>query len=76
MPTSIQSLAKALDGEADKVELMEKAKSISLLNSSNELLINVAEEKDAAEVWGKLDAIYPMKVLNIHLYIPKWMFQF
>ncbi|KAK3429269.1 hypothetical protein EUGRSUZ_E00678 [Eucalyptus grandis] len=52
-----QGLAKSLDVEDklpiimkafERVELMEKAKSIILLNLSNEILIEVAEEKDAA----------------------------
>ncbi|KAK3431817.1 hypothetical protein EUGRSUZ_E03583 [Eucalyptus grandis] len=51
-----QGLAKALDGEDElpiivkafeRVKLMEKAKSIILLNLTDEVLIEVAEEKDA-----------------------------
>ncbi|KAK3414061.1 hypothetical protein EUGRSUZ_I02567 [Eucalyptus grandis] len=51
-----QGLAKALDGEgelpiimkaSERVKLMEKAKSIILLNLSDEVLIEVVEEKDA-----------------------------
>ncbi|KAK3418389.1 hypothetical protein EUGRSUZ_H04348 [Eucalyptus grandis] len=52
-----QGLAKALDGEDElpiimkaskMVELMEKAKSTILLNFSDEVLIEITEEKDAA----------------------------
>ncbi|KAK3433690.1 hypothetical protein EUGRSUZ_D00985 [Eucalyptus grandis] len=52
-----QGLAKALDDKdelpiimkaSERVELMEKAKSTIMLNLSDEVLIEVVEEKDAA----------------------------
>ncbi|KAI6673870.1 hypothetical protein NL676_001776 [Syzygium grande] len=82
---TIQGLAKALDGEdelpiimkaTDKVDLMERAKSIILLNLSDEVLIEVVEEKDAAALWAKLQALYVTKGLNNRLYMLKRMFQF
>ncbi|KAK3433708.1 hypothetical protein EUGRSUZ_D01009 [Eucalyptus grandis] len=54
---------KALDGEYEsliimkafeRVELMERANSIILLNLSDEVLIEVAEKKDAVALWAKL----------------------
>jgi len=54
---TIQCLAKASDGENElpiimktskRVELMERADSIILLNLSDEVLIEVAKEKDTA----------------------------
>ena len=80
-----QGLAKALDGEdglpiimkaADKAELMKRAKSIILLNLSDEVLIEVVEEKDVAALWAKLQALYVTKGLNNRLYMLKRMFQF
>ncbi|KAL3751810.1 hypothetical protein ACJRO7_012617 [Eucalyptus globulus] len=80
-----QGLAKALEGKAQlpetmrdakKDELMEKAKSIILLNLSDEVLIEVAEEEDAAALWAKLQALYVKKGLNNRLYMLKRMFQF
>ncbi|KAK3445025.1 hypothetical protein EUGRSUZ_A00533 [Eucalyptus grandis] len=58
-----QGLAKALDDEdelhiimkaSERVELMEKAKSIILLNLNDEVLIEVVEEKDPTALWVKL----------------------
>jgi len=80
-----QGLAKALDGEdelpiimkaSERVELMQKAKSIILLNLSDEVLLEVIEEKDAAALWAKLQALYVKKGLNNRLYMLKKMFQF
>ncbi|KAK3409686.1 hypothetical protein EUGRSUZ_J01783 [Eucalyptus grandis] len=59
----LQCLAKALDGKDElpiimkaskRIELMERVKSTILLNLSDEILIEVAEEKDAAMLWAKL----------------------
>jgi len=43
---------------------MEKAKSKILLNLSDEVLIEVAQEEDAATLWAKLETLYLMKGLN------------
>jgi len=76
----IQGLDKVLDSEdklpiimkaSERVELMEKAKSTILLNLSDEILIEVAEEKDAATLWAKLQALYVKKGLNNRLYMLK-----
>jgi len=53
--------------DAEKDELMEKAISIILLNLSDEVLLEVAKEEDAAALWAKLQALYVKKGLNNHL---------
>lgn len=80
-----QGLAKALDDEdelpiimeaLERIELMEKIKSIILLNLTDKVLIEVTENKDAATLWTKLQTLYIKKGLNNRLYMLKKMFQF
>lgn len=83
MPLTIQSLVKELEDklleemeEANKVQLMEKEKSIMLLNPLNKLLIEVVKEKAMTALSAKFELLYMMKNLNNCLYILKRMFQF
>lgn len=59
------TLAKVLNGKAKLPEtmkdtnidkLMERAKSIIVLNLSDDVIIEVAEEKDVMDLWGKIQA--------------------
>lgn len=54
--------------DANKDELMKRAKSIITLNLLAKVLIKLAKEKDVAIV-GKLQALYVTKGLDIHLYM-------
>lgn len=80
-----QSLVEALQGkaklpetmrDAEKDVLMTKARNLILLNLSDEVLIEVGEEKDTAALLAKLQALYVTKGLNNRLYMLKRIFQF
>lgn len=54
--------------EDNKVDLMEKKKSIIMLNILNKVLIEMTEEKDSGVLWAKLRSLHLMKSLNNRLY--------
>lgn len=49
---------------------------VILLNLSDEVMIDMAKEKDASALWAKLEALYLIKDLNNCLYMLKMMFLF
>jgi len=48
--------------EANKIELVKKAKRIIMLNLLDKVMIEVAKDKNAEALWAKLHLLYQMKV--------------
>lgn len=57
-------------------ELMEKTHSTILSCLSNEVLYEVVENDMIVKLWLKVESLYMMKFLTIHLYLKKQLFTF
>ncbi|XP_042005761.1 uncharacterized protein LOC121754477 [Salvia splendens] len=62
--------------DAQKIEILKKAKSVLILNLDDKVLREVAREESAAAIWKKLEDLYMTKSLANRLYLKQRLYSF